>query len=101
MCPIGTINGLQTPTDALTFYLYMAGLFSSLGIQLFILAKIEHEYNKFLLGQNKRGLWANVRLGNKIWNDKIKDFCEANDIEIVYHRPIRYPTCLADLMDNY
>ena len=79
----------------------LAGLFLLLSAQILILLKIENEYIRFITGQSDRGKWAKKRAAVKEWNDHIRSFCDENNILIVVNKPLKYPTTLSDLMDNY
>ena len=87
--------------DLLPWYALFITLVAVLSAQVAILMKIEHEFHKFLLGRSKRGLWANKRLATLAWNDAIRDYCDANNLEIVLHKRISYPTTLADALNQY
>ena len=78
-----------------------AGLFLLLSAQILILLKIENEYIRFITGKSDRGKWAHKRAAVKEWNDHVHTFCDENNILIVVNKPLKYPTTLSDLLDNY
>ena len=91
----------DSPRDLLPYYTLFVALLTVLTAQVVILVKIEYEFNRFLLGDNKRGRWANQRLANLSWNNSVRAFCEQNDLKIILHKRLAYPTTLADALAQY
>ena len=77
------------------------GLFLLLALQVAILLKIESEYHRFLTGQSDRGKWARQRAAIKNWNDLVRSHCSKRNIKITVNKPLKYPTTLSDLIDNF
>ena len=89
------------PEQLYPYYTLFIVLITVLTGQVIVLVKIENIYQRFLLGQNKRGQWANERLAILAWNDAIRAFCLKNDLDIILHKRISYPTTMADALMNY
>ena len=70
-------------------------------LQVAVAQKVEAYYQNFLLGLTNKGKWAKERAEVKSWNDKIRKYCAERELEIVLQKPLRFPTSLRDMCDNY
>ena len=96
-----SVPWVQSAKELYPYYTLCVVLVTILTGQIIAFIKIENNYNRFLLGENKRGRWANERLAILAWNNSIRAFCVEHDLEIILHKRIAYPTTMADALMNY
>ena len=95
------LTGFSSNDEIWTVYGIALGLSLLLSLQICFSLKVEQLFIQFLLGKNKRGLWARERASIKSWNDQVRKYCSDNDLSIVLHQRIKYPTTMADFVDNF